>query len=279
MDSSSDEESDNDIVGWKKQSRYTSPDHRAKLALKSDEVTRLRILCTLIEDQEKFQDYVLVLFTSLYALKMESERRLANTMLNAMIENDNSMDSESVDSVLSDFNSNDEASALTIVMISLSTLVISTVSTILVSLETATKEAPLAEVLVSAEKNSETSQTISSINRIIEETFLDTHLSLGIDSHARSRDSTRAINEGSILGSRSNVVERGNDPDGPVTTLFSFNEDEKEDVTEIVSSGNTTDSRGGTLNKTSTNTPAREEVQLPKYISLVLKSPNASLLL
>jgi hypothetical protein len=63
----------NDIVGCKKQPRYTSPGLRVKLALIANEVTHLRALCKMIDDEEEFQYHLLVLlFTSLsssYVLK------------------------------------------------------------------------------------------------------------------------------------------------------------------------------------------------------------------
>ena len=56
---SNDEDSDNDIIRFRRQPRYTHIDYRAKLSLKADEVRQFRQLCELIE--EDADQYILEL--------------------------------------------------------------------------------------------------------------------------------------------------------------------------------------------------------------------------
>ena len=48
-------------IGFKVQPRYTAVDYRAQLALKSDDIRRFRSLCTSIEEEEKFEIYLIIL--------------------------------------------------------------------------------------------------------------------------------------------------------------------------------------------------------------------------
>ena len=57
---SNDEDSDNDIIRFRRQPRYTHIDYRAKLSLKADEVRQFRQLCELIEDDEDEYESILV---------------------------------------------------------------------------------------------------------------------------------------------------------------------------------------------------------------------------
>ena len=51
----------NDIIGFRRQTRYTAFDYRAQLALKADEVRQFRLLCTAIDDEEEYLCYIIIL--------------------------------------------------------------------------------------------------------------------------------------------------------------------------------------------------------------------------
>ena len=67
MDNSSSDGSEieiqNTIIGFKKQTRYTNIDYRAKLALKSNEISKLRLLSSNIQDADEFNVNIVAIIT------------------------------------------------------------------------------------------------------------------------------------------------------------------------------------------------------------------------
>ena len=59
----------NDIIDFKKQPRYTTPDFRATLAFNADKVGKMRSLCALISNENEFEEIILTLLVLIKVLK------------------------------------------------------------------------------------------------------------------------------------------------------------------------------------------------------------------
>ena len=82
---SSSEASDEDIIGFKAQPRYTNIDFREKLALNAEQVRELRELCALIEDEEDFELHIVVLLHLLSNLKSDHIDKSCMNLENMML--------------------------------------------------------------------------------------------------------------------------------------------------------------------------------------------------
>jgi len=82
---SSSEASDEDIIGFKAQPRYTNIDFREKLALNAEQVRELRELCALIEDEEDFELHIVVLLHLLSNLKSDHIDKSCMDLENMML--------------------------------------------------------------------------------------------------------------------------------------------------------------------------------------------------
>ena len=84
VQSNSSNSSNNNIVGFKLQSNMTSPDFRADLALRSDEIKNLQILCIAYQTKSDFRETLLMLLLMINLIKFDEENNSLSSISSTM---------------------------------------------------------------------------------------------------------------------------------------------------------------------------------------------------
>jgi len=92
VQSNSSNSSNNNIVGFKLQSNMTSPDFRADVALQSDELKNLQILCIVYQTESDFQETLLMLLLMINLVKFDAMQddlsSISSTILLSLLSDD-----------------------------------------------------------------------------------------------------------------------------------------------------------------------------------------------